>query len=57
MILSEEFASRLNDNGDVLEKLENYIPKGYGKAITVYVKKSNKCTLEDIKKLSEKLAA
>lgn len=57
MILSEDFASRLNDNGDVLEKLENYTPKGYGKAITVYVKKSNKCTLEDIKKLSDKLAA
>lgn len=57
MILSEEFATRLNNNGDVLEKLENYTPKGYGKPISVFVKKSNRCTAEDIKSLSQKLAA
>lgn len=55
MILSEEFASRLKVTDDILEKVENFQPKGYGKTISVYVKKSSKCTSEDIKKLIPQL--
>jgi CheY-like chemotaxis protein/class 3 adenylate cyclase len=57
IIISEEFANRLTSNLEVLEKIENYNPKGYGKQINVYLKKSSLCKTEDIEKLKLKLTA
>jgi DNA-binding NarL/FixJ family response regulator/class 3 adenylate cyclase len=57
MILSEEFCNRLNNTKEVFEKISNHTPKGYGKAINVFVKKSNKCTQDELDRLTLKLAS
>lgn len=57
IIMSEEFVKRLKVTNDVLDKVENFSPKGYGKAINVFVKKSTRCTQDDLKALTTKLVA
>ncbi len=54
MVLSEDFASRLKVTEDTFEKVENITPKGYGKSISVFIKKSSRCTKEEIQKLGTK---
>lgn len=57
IMMSEDFVSRLKVTNDALDKVENFAPKGYGKTISVYVKKSVRCSQDDLQKLTAKLAA
>ncbi|MBY0553765.1 response regulator [bacterium] len=57
IIMSEGFYERLTTKDALLCKVENFKPKGYGKSICMYVKKSDFCTTELFEDFKVKLAA
>jgi FixJ family two-component response regulator/class 3 adenylate cyclase len=57
ILMSEDFASRLKVTNDALDKIEQFSPKGYGKTISVYVKRSVRCSEQDLLNLNKKQAA
>ncbi|MFZ4402723.1 MAG: response regulator [Pseudobdellovibrionaceae bacterium] len=54
IMMSEVFIQKLKNPPTDLFEVRNFLPKGYGKEINIFIKKSDKCKPEDLEILNKK---